>query len=383
MAYESESDHSNNNDEGDKFDFEDNDNDNDDDDDNFASRTAKAGGGPNNDNDCSSLSSPSSSDNEEEYNDDNNNNDDACEESIEQTYQKKTNRIVQREVTYTPGFYKMNDKIVVNAADNKQRHPVSNRLVLFDSNDDVDNLKMKKRFTIAESDDDNKDDNPCYDVVEFDKTCRKLRLIGYDETKATEITRGIYFPKLTDIAVSHTTSQAINVTNPCYDVVEFDKTRRKLRLIGYDKTKATEIMIGIYNCPKLTDIAVSHTRPSHQHHRELAVHGGREDSVFRRRCLSRASHYCAASAAYSATVATAMEESSEDGDIYSLLALIVGGECSGQLHREMRTLCKQCSSGKLAETRYKCSDGHRHCSNACMDRHGCVKSNETKAKQVS
>ena len=46
-------------------------------------------------------------------------------------------------------------------------------------------------------------------------------------------------------------------------------------------------------------------------------------------------------------------------------------------------LCKQCSSGKQAETRYKCSDGHRHCSNACMDRHGCVKSNETKAKQVS
>ncbi len=104
---------------------------------------------------------------------------------------------------------------------------MSKRLVLFDSDDDVDNLKTKKRFTIVESDDDNEDDNPCYDVVEF------------------------------------------------------DKTRRKLRLIGYDKTKATKITIGIYNCPKLTDIAVLHTKPSHQHHHELAVHGGREDSVFR------------------------------------------------------------------------------------------------------
>jgi hypothetical protein len=36
-----------------------------------------------------------------------------------------------------------------------------------------------------------------------------------------------------------------------------------------------------------------------------------------------------ASAAYSAAVATATEESSEDDDNYSLPALIVGGECSG------------------------------------------------------
>ena len=34
-----------------------------------------------------------------------------------------TGRIVRREVTYTPGFYKMYDEIVVNAADNKQRDP--------------------------------------------------------------------------------------------------------------------------------------------------------------------------------------------------------------------------------------------------------------------
>ncbi len=73
--------------------------------------------------------------------------------TIEQTYQKKTQlehillrpdtyigsverlvenafvhdpsarRIVRREVTYTPGFYKIFDEIVVNAADNKQRDP--------------------------------------------------------------------------------------------------------------------------------------------------------------------------------------------------------------------------------------------------------------------
>jgi hypothetical protein len=30
------------------------------------------------------------------------------------------------------------------------------------------------------------------------------------------------------------------------------ETRRKLRLIGYGETKATEITRGIYNCPKLT-----------------------------------------------------------------------------------------------------------------------------------
>ena len=32
-------------------------------------------------------------------------------------------RIVQREITYTPGFYKIFDEIIVNAADNKQRDP--------------------------------------------------------------------------------------------------------------------------------------------------------------------------------------------------------------------------------------------------------------------
>eukprot|EP00804_Cyclotella_cryptica_P008042 CCRYP_004548-RA/>CCRYP_004548-RA protein AED:0.12 eAED:0.22 QI:0/0.6/0/1/1/1/6/0/1916 len=39
-----------------------------------------------------------------------------------------TERIVQREITYTPGLYKIFDEIVVNAADNKQRDPKMDRL---------------------------------------------------------------------------------------------------------------------------------------------------------------------------------------------------------------------------------------------------------------
>ena len=85
--------------------------------------------------------------------------------TIEQTYQKKTqlehillrpdtyigstesvtqpmfvydsamNRIRQRDVTYTPGLYKIFDEIVVNAADNKQRDPNMDRLeVTVDAN---------------------------------------------------------------------------------------------------------------------------------------------------------------------------------------------------------------------------------------------------------
>ena len=37
-------------------------------------------------------------------------------------------RIIQREITFTPGFYKIFDEIVVNAADNKQRDPTMDRL---------------------------------------------------------------------------------------------------------------------------------------------------------------------------------------------------------------------------------------------------------------
>ncbi|EED89878.1 DNA topoisomerase [Thalassiosira pseudonana CCMP1335] len=40
----------------------------------------------------------------------------------------ETNRIAQRDVTYTPGLYKIFDEIVVNAADNKQRDPNMDRM---------------------------------------------------------------------------------------------------------------------------------------------------------------------------------------------------------------------------------------------------------------
>ena len=40
----------------------------------------------------------------------------------------ENNRIVEREITYTPGLYKIFDEIVVNAADNKQRDPNMDKL---------------------------------------------------------------------------------------------------------------------------------------------------------------------------------------------------------------------------------------------------------------
>ncbi len=43
-------------------------------------------------------------------------------------YETVGRRIIQREITYTPGFYKIFDEIVVNAADNKQRDPTMDRL---------------------------------------------------------------------------------------------------------------------------------------------------------------------------------------------------------------------------------------------------------------
>ena len=36
-------------------------------------------------------------------------------------YDASANRIVQREITFTPGLFKIFDEIVVNASDNKQR----------------------------------------------------------------------------------------------------------------------------------------------------------------------------------------------------------------------------------------------------------------------
>jgi G:T/U-mismatch repair DNA glycosylase len=225
---------------------------------------------------------------------------------------------------------------------------MSKRLVVSNSNDDVDNLKTKKRFIITESDDDNEDDNPCYDVVEFNKTRRKLCLIGFDDTKATEITRSIYFPKLTDVAVSNTPSSSINVTvssqstaaERCYDVVEFNKTRRKLRLIGFDETKATEIKRDIYNFSKLTNISVSNTPSPAINVTVSSQSTAAERTVsFVKDASSAPAIAAAASAAYSAAVATATEESSEDDDIYSLPTLM-GGECSGGADNTVKLIGK-------------------------------------------
>ncbi|EJK52100.1 hypothetical protein THAOC_28668 [Thalassiosira oceanica] len=43
-------------------------------------------------------------------------------------FNETTNQIEERNITYTPGFYKIYDEIVVNAADNKQRDPSMDRL---------------------------------------------------------------------------------------------------------------------------------------------------------------------------------------------------------------------------------------------------------------
>lgn len=41
-------------------------------------------------------------------------------------YDEEEERIVQRELSYVPGLYKIFDEILVNAADNKQRDPKMN-----------------------------------------------------------------------------------------------------------------------------------------------------------------------------------------------------------------------------------------------------------------
>jgi len=41
-------------------------------------------------------------------------------------YVQDQDKIVQREISYVPGLYKIFDEILVNAADNKQRDPKMN-----------------------------------------------------------------------------------------------------------------------------------------------------------------------------------------------------------------------------------------------------------------
>ncbi len=43
-------------------------------------------------------------------------------------YVLQGDKIVEKEITYTPGLYKIFDEILVNAADNKQRDPNMDKL---------------------------------------------------------------------------------------------------------------------------------------------------------------------------------------------------------------------------------------------------------------
>ena len=43
-------------------------------------------------------------------------------------YDSETKRMVNREITYVPGFFKIVDEILVNAADNKVRNHASSRV---------------------------------------------------------------------------------------------------------------------------------------------------------------------------------------------------------------------------------------------------------------
>ena len=43
-------------------------------------------------------------------------------------YVLQNQQIIEKEITYTPGLYKIYDEILVNAADNKQRDPNMDKL---------------------------------------------------------------------------------------------------------------------------------------------------------------------------------------------------------------------------------------------------------------
>lgn len=52
-------------------------------------------------------------------------------------------KIVQKEVTYTPGLYKIFDEILVNAADNKVRDPKMDTIKI-DINQETSEIKVRK-----------------------------------------------------------------------------------------------------------------------------------------------------------------------------------------------------------------------------------------------
>uniref|UniRef100_A0A915Q4L1 DNA topoisomerase 2 n=1 Tax=Setaria digitata TaxID=48799 RepID=A0A915Q4L1_9BILA len=68
-------------------------------------------------------------------------------------YNAETDRIVQREISYVPGLYKIFDEILVNAADNKQRDPKMNLIKVNISNVIVVALYFRREWKIIISSD--------------------------------------------------------------------------------------------------------------------------------------------------------------------------------------------------------------------------------------
>ena len=55
---------------------------------------------------------------------------------------EESGRIKEKNITYTPGLYKIYDEILVNAADNKQRDPSMNNLeIIIDAEENVISVK--------------------------------------------------------------------------------------------------------------------------------------------------------------------------------------------------------------------------------------------------
>ena len=68
----------------------------------------------------------------------------SCEKTEEKAwvYCKETNKLVQRQMSFVPGLYKIFDEILVNAADNKQRDPGMDRMdVTIDAGDNTISVK--------------------------------------------------------------------------------------------------------------------------------------------------------------------------------------------------------------------------------------------------
>lgn len=59
------------------------------------------------------------------------------------TFDKETSKIVNREITFTPGLYKIFDEILVNAADNKQRDQKMDTIKI-DINQEKNEIKVRK-----------------------------------------------------------------------------------------------------------------------------------------------------------------------------------------------------------------------------------------------